>query len=83
MADCKDTIRELEVFLDGELSPTLRAAISTHLAECFDCQGAFEFHHELRDIIRQKCQADEIAPDFLARLESCFEEDFDGDGRIG
>jgi len=83
MADCRETIRDLETFLDGELTPEMHEAINGHLAECLDCLGAVEFHHGLREIIREKCRNDEIPADFVARLESCLNEDFDGDGQIG
>ena len=83
MADCGETIRELEVFLDSELAPEIRTAIEAHLGGCNDCLQAFDFHAELRTIISKKCRNDEMPPGLLARIELCFNEDFDGDGRIG
>ena len=46
-------------------------------------QSAFEFHYELKVVIREKCQADELPAGLLSRLEQCLGEDFDGDGVIG
>jgi anti-sigma factor (TIGR02949 family) len=83
MADCNETIRELETFLDGELSEDGRLAIRAHLQRCTDCLQAFDFHAELRSVIAAKCRNDEIPPGLLSRIEKCFNEDFDGDGRIG
>ncbi len=83
MADCNDTIRELEVFLDGELSDDSRKAIHAHLDGCPDCLQAFDFHAELRLVIAAKCRNDEMPLGLLSRIEQCFNEDFDGDGRIG
>jgi mycothiol system anti-sigma-R factor len=83
MADCKKTLEELETFLDDELSESVRAEIHQHLDGCTDCQSAFEFHYELKVVIREKCQADELPAGLLSRLEQCLGEDFDGDGRIG
>jgi mycothiol system anti-sigma-R factor len=83
VADCADTIRELEAFLDSELAPEIRAGIEAHLGDCNDCLQAFDFHAELRTIIREKCRDDELPPGLVARIELCFDEDFDGDGRIG
>lgn len=83
MADCKQTLQELETFLDGELTDAVRADIHQHLDGCVDCQSAFEFHYELKATIRQKCQSDEMPAGLLSRLEQCLGEDFDGDGRIG
>jgi anti-sigma factor (TIGR02949 family) len=83
MADCNETLRELEIFLDDEISDDVRAGISDHLTNCPDCLQAFDFHAELRAVIKAKCQSDEMPADLLSRIERCFDEDFDGDGRIG
>jgi anti-sigma factor (TIGR02949 family) len=83
MADCNDTIRELEAFLDQELSEEGHEAIHAHLEGCTDCLQAFDFHAELRTVIATKCRNDEMPAGLLSRIEQCFNEDFDGDGQIG
>jgi anti-sigma factor (TIGR02949 family) len=83
MADCYETIRELETFLDGALSEDSHQAIHAHLEGCPDCFQAFDFHAELRAVIAAKCRNDEMPPGLLSRIERCFNEDFDGDGQIG
>ncbi len=83
MADCKETLRELETFLDGELSDDAQAGIHDHLHGCMDCLQAFDFHAELRSVVREKCSNDEMPAGLLARIEACFGEDLDGDGQIG
>lgn len=81
--DCMATIRELDRFLDQELSDEARASIRHHLDDCPDCNHAFDFHAELKQVIGAKCANDEMPPDLLSRIEQCFATDFDGDGRIG
>ena len=83
MADCNDTLRELEAILDGELDEHVSAGIHDHLEGCTDCNQALDFHAELRSVVRQKCRNDELPADLVARLERCLHEDFDGDGQIG
>ena len=83
MADCKQTLRELDAFLDDELSSTTREQIHSHLDDCIDCLQAFDFHAELKQVISQKCHNDEMPPDLLRRIELCLGEDIDGDGAIG
>ncbi len=83
MADCKQTIRELDAFLDGELSDEVRGHIHLHLDGCMDCLQAFDFQAELKLAIRRKCGNDEMPEGLLGRIEMCFNEDFDGDGIIG
>lgn len=57
MEDCKDAIRELYTFLDGELTDARREAISGHLDGCHSCLEAFEFESELRVVISHHCRA--------------------------
>ena len=83
MANCKQTIRELDAFLDGELPTDVRKHIHEHLNDCTDCLQAFDFEAELKQAIRRKCRNDELPPGLLGRIEMCFDEDFDGDGVIG
>jgi len=81
--DCAETLRELDVFLDGELSHHQQAAIRHHLDGCMDCLGAFDFHAELKIVVAQKCNNDEMPLELLRKIERCFGTDFDGDGKIG
>jgi anti-sigma factor (TIGR02949 family) len=83
MDNCKETIRELDAFLDGALSKEGHESIHAHLGGCSDCLQAFDFQAELRTVIAAKCRNDEMPPGLLSRIEKCFNEDFDGDGRIG
>lgn len=75
MGDCNETLRELEAFLDRELSDDTRAAITAHLEGCPDCHQAFDFHAELKVIVAAKCRTDAMPPGLLDRIRSCF-----GDG---
>ena len=83
MPDCSQTIKELDLFLDGELSDRERDAVRHHLNGCMDCLGAFDFHAELKIVVATKCNNDEMPPGLLAKIEQCFGIDFDGDGVIG
>jgi len=82
-SDCAETIRELDLFLDGELSNQQREAIRHHLDGCMDCLGAFDFHAELKIVVAEKCHNDEMPPGLMGKIERCFAIDLDGDGQIG
>ena len=58
MADCNETLRELEAFLDDELPRDTHESVHTHLEGCMDCLQAFDFHAELRAVVREKCRND-------------------------
>ena len=76
MADCNETLRELQAFLDGELTQDTEHAIHAHLEGCMDCLQAFDFHAELKVVISQKCQQDEVPPSLLAKIAQCFGEGY-------
>ena len=73
MTDCNETLRELETFLDDELTPETRDHIHAHLEGCTDCLQAFDFQAELKTVIAAKCRSDELPPGLLARIQSCFD----------
>lgn len=75
MADCNETLQELYAYLDGELAPEHRADVQHHLDGCMDCLQAYDFHAELRVVIAQKCQHEELPPGLLDRIKSCFGDD--------
>jgi anti-sigma factor (TIGR02949 family) len=83
MANCNETIRELDAFLDGELPDDVRDHIHSHLGTCMDCLQAFDFQAELKLAIRRKCNTDEMPAGLLGRIEMCFNTDLDDDGVIG
>lgn len=82
-SNCEETLRELDVFLDGELTDREHLAIRHHLDGCMDCLGAFDFHAELKQVVARKCHNDEMPAGLLSKIERCFGTDFDGDGVIG
>lgn len=73
MADCEETLRELDRFLDGELSDHAKSHIHHHLEGCVDCFQAFDFHAELKIVIARKCNSDEMPPGLMDRIQQCFQ----------
>lgn len=69
--DCEETLRELDRFLDDELSNEARQAIHEHLDGCVDCLQAFDFHAELKAVVAEKCKNDEIPSGLMDRLQQC------------
>ena len=76
MANCKETIAELDRFLDGELTDDFRAHIHAHLAGCTDCLSAFDFQAELKAAIRRKCSNEPVPPSLLSKIQACFAPGF-------
>jgi anti-sigma factor (TIGR02949 family) len=72
MADCEDTLRELQLFLAKELSPHTQTAIASHLDDCSDCLQAFDFHAELKSVIARKAREYTMPAGLMARIQECF-----------
>ena len=49
--NCDEALATLYSYLDGELTPDRRAAISVHLDRCGYCGDAAHFEAELRSIV--------------------------------
>jgi mycothiol system anti-sigma-R factor len=79
MADCAETLRELDRFLDNELASESVQEMAQHLERCADCQQAFEFHAELRHIVKQAAAEESLPPSLLTKIEQCFGIDSDLD----
>jgi mycothiol system anti-sigma-R factor len=83
MDDCNETMREMEAFLDGELTDEAVVTLRSHLDGCPDCLQAYDFQAELKAVIAMKCRADAMPTGLLSRIEQCLQADLDDDGRIG
>jgi anti-sigma factor (TIGR02949 family) len=66
--DCGEALRELYVFLDGELTPDRRTMIRTHLDRCACCLEAFDFEAELRVVVSTCCRRDQVPEHLRIRV---------------
>jgi len=69
MDDCRETLEELEQFLDGELMPVQREHILAHLEKCIECYHAFDLQAELKQVIAIKCANEPLPPGLLDRIK--------------
>ncbi len=65
--DCGEAVRQLYVYLDGELTEQRRLEISIHLDECGPCADAAGFEAELRAVISSRCK-DRVPESLIARV---------------
>lgn len=75
--NCSETLQELYQFLDGELTDESREHIRRHLDDCSPCLSAFDFHAELRIVIRNRC-CDQVPPSLRDRIATAIEQEADG-----
>ncbi len=51
---CFDAVNMLNYYLDQELTETLRLTITRHIESCHGCLKTYEFHTELRTVVRRR-----------------------------
>ena len=71
--ECEQALRQIELYLDGELVGSLRVEVERHLGGCGDCSGHAAFQQRLKEILRSKCGCHEIPPELVARLRGSIE----------
>ena len=77
MADCNETLKELDRFLDNELASETISDLSVHLDGCVDCQQTFEFHVELRNIVKLSAKQEPLPQSLLSKIKDCFGTELD------
>lgn len=65
--DCRQVLRELEVYLDGEDVAELHTVIERHLSGCSPCFDRAEFQREVKLLIASKC-TDCAPPGLMDRI---------------
>ncbi len=70
--ECEHVLRQIELYLDGELVGVERVEIERHLGECSPCHGHSEFQRRLKDVLRAKCGCDEVPVELLDRLRTLY-----------
>jgi mycothiol system anti-sigma-R factor len=61
---CEEVLREIELYIDGELGVDQTAVLADHLGTCAPCMKHAAFQSRLKEIVRRKCRS--ATPDELA-----------------
>ena len=72
--DCRETLEELEQFLDDALSPPDREHVLAHLEKCIECYHAYDLQAELKQIIAVKCANEPLPPGLIERIKQSLSE---------
>ena len=62
--DCRDVLRAVYLYLDGEIDGEQRQLIREHLDECSPCLRQFGVEQEVKVLVARHCGGDR-APDSL------------------
>lgn len=68
--DCERVLRQIELYLDGELVGITRLEVERHLGSCSPCHGHSEFQRRLKALLRSSCGCDEVPSELAARIRS-------------
>ncbi len=55
---CEQVLREIELYLDGELDSSLADGLTEHLAECRACFDWAEFQRRINQLVGIKCRSE-------------------------
>lgn len=66
--ECRQVLRELQLYLDGECAEQLEQVMARHLDACSPCFDRVEFQREVRMLIAQKC-TDCAPPGLMERVQ--------------
>jgi mycothiol system anti-sigma-R factor len=64
---CAEALKDLELFLDGELPAAELTRIQGHLADCYPCADRATFEEQLRALVRDKC-AEHAPPELVDQI---------------
>ncbi|MGH2634584.1 MAG: zf-HC2 domain-containing protein [Actinomycetota bacterium] len=65
-------LRQIELYLDGELIGVERVEIERHLGECSPCNGHSEFQRRMKEMLRAKCGCNDVPAELLERMRVLF-----------
>lgn len=53
---CRQALRELQTYVDGECGRSLEVVITRHLEDCSPCLERVDFEREVRAILARRCK---------------------------
>lgn len=65
---CRETLRELERYVDGECLRELTLRVETHLSGCTDCHDHAEFKRHLKQLVAKKCGGEDLPEGLVRRI---------------
>jgi mycothiol system anti-sigma-R factor len=73
--DCREVLKQIELYLDGELDPALGSEMRRHLGGCSPCMDHADFERHLRELLKAKCGCGDVPPSVLERVRSALSEE--------
>ena len=71
--NCDDSLENLYLYLDAELDQVNSDSIRSHLDECSDCFGSFDFEQRLRQVVHDRLQ-EQVPANLVNRIKAAIHE---------
>ena len=65
---CRETLREISRYVDGECLQELTAKLEAHVADCDDCHDHLEFRRHVKLLVAKKCGGEQLPEDLVERI---------------
>ena len=66
--ECAEAVEHLYGYLDEELTLEVQAAVRTHIGQCADCFGHFEFERIFLKFLEARSLAQKAPPELKKRI---------------
>ncbi len=71
--DCDEVLRDVELYLDGELSGDEGPKIRAHLSGCSPCMSKAEFRKDLKELLSRKCSGEVPSESLIEKIRLAME----------
>jgi mycothiol system anti-sigma-R factor len=65
---CRETLREISRYVDGECLQELTVQVEAHLSGCQDCHDHAEFRRHVKEVVAKKCGGDHLPEGVVKRI---------------
>lgn len=72
--DCRQVLKRLYLYIDGEIAGEDCASIEAHLKLCPPCMHHVDFEKDLKEVVRRKCSEGTAPPELAQRLKAQLEQ---------
>ena len=66
--ECEQALRDIERFLDGEMTEPERALIDVHLTGCTPCMERADLKRHVKELVASRCGCDEVPERLRAKI---------------
>jgi mycothiol system anti-sigma-R factor len=65
---CRETLREVSRYVDGECLHELTVKVEEHIRECEDCHDHVEFRRHLKLLVAKKCGGEPLPEGVVEKI---------------